>query len=117
MKNKKDVQKEISTIENTPQVEINEMKPAAWRSTKKKLELLRTMVKYLDTNPTEAFVESEIKRLEKTVSSKMKEFDVSHYEEAGMAKKEITKLKKAHEAMYGLGKLRTQVRNLRVLLK
>lgn len=117
MKNLKDVQKEISVIENTLSVEIREMKHSVWKRQLKKLALLRIFITYLETNPTEDFIKSEIKRLEKVVSAKSKEFDATPLEKKGVPKKEVTKMRKAHEASYGLGKMRTQVRNLRMLLK
>lgn len=119
MKNLTDVQKEIRAIENTPKVEIAEMKPVEWRKKLKELELLRTLAKYLETYPTEAFVKAEISRLEKIVSSKVKIFDEAKvdYIEKGLAPKEIAKLKTKHESLYDLKKMRTQIRNLRTLLK
>lgn len=119
MKNLNDVQKEIRAIENLSTAEIAEMKNATWKRMKKKLELLRLLVIYLETNPTEEFVKAEIKRVESIVSEKTKVFDFrkAEYIELGVAPKEITKLKNKHESLYDIKKMRTQVRNLRMLLK
>lgn len=116
MKTINDVKKEIGVIENLPKVEILEMKPVVWRRLKKKLELLRILVIYLETNPTEQFVLSEMKRLEKLISAKMKEFAKDELVEKGVSAKEITKLKNKHEAKYDLKKMRTHVRTLRLLI-
>lgn len=96
-------------------VEIKEMKPAAYRRILKRLSLLRLMVKYLETGPTEEFVLAEIKRCENLVSVKMKEFRSDEY--ADLPKKEVSKLKKAHENKYDLSKYRTQIRTMRLLFK
>jgi|GEM_PF-3077258 len=119
MKNITDVKKEISSIENLSQVDIDEMKGATWRRLKKKLALLRLLINYLETNPTEEFVKSEIARIEKTVSNKMDEWDKERevYVSKGVVAKEINKLKNKYESMYDLKKMRTQVRNLRILIK
>ena len=117
MKNLENVKREIGDIENTSKVEIKEMKPTTWRKQLKKLELLRLLLKYIETSPTEKFVRDEIERLEFTITLKSQEFDSSKYEERSVPKKEISKLKKAHEAIYGLSKMRAQVRTLRMLLK
>ena len=115
MKNKQDIQKEISAIENLSSTDIEEMKPSAWKRLQKKLELLRLFVIYLETHPTEEFVRSEIARIEMIVSAKMLLFNPEAYED--LPKKEVSKLRLKHEAMYDIKKMRSQVRNMRMLLK
>lgn len=86
---------------------------------KKRLEILRLLVNYLETSLTEAFVKSEISRLERVMSAKIKIFDDKKegYIEKGLTPKQISGLKSKHEALYDIKKMRTHVRNLRILLK
>lgn len=115
MKNIHDLKQEIGRIENMSRTEINEMKPAQYKRVLKYLSLLRLMVIYLESGPTEVFVKSEIKKNERIITAKMQLFDESDYEK--LTKKEVSKLKAAHEKTYDIKKMRQHVRNLRILLK
>lgn len=80
---------------------------------------LRWTLKYLETQPTDNFVKSEIERVEGIVIAKSSEFqkvsEEREYEK--LVKKEVSKLKKEFEKQYNIPKLRTQIRNLRFVLK
>jgi len=109
MKNIADVKKEIKNAENTS---LADMKPAEISRHKKKLELLRFTLKYLETNPPADFMVNELGRLERIITAKMLEFSAGER----LPKKEVAKLKKEHETKYGIPKLRTQLRTLRFIL-
>lgn len=115
MKNINQLKQEIKQLENISSAEIAEMKPAVYKRHLKKMELLRHLVKYLETNPTKDFIEKDTTRLETVISAKMLEFPVDDYHK--LAKKEVDKLRKEHESKYGIGKLRTQLKTLRYLLQ
>jgi hypothetical protein len=114
MKDIKTLLLEIREIENMSSVDKSELKPAALNRLKKKLELLKHLVKYLETSPSVEFIKSEIQRIEIVISAKMLEFPESDY--GRLSKKDVAKLRKEHEKQYGIPKLRNQLKTLRFLL-
>lgn len=111
MKTINDIKGEIKAIENTPVSDIKEMKPAKWKRELKRLELLRLLVIYLETNPKEEFIKSEIDRLEVIMNNRA--FDPDEFEK--LPQKEITRLRNEHETKFEIKKMRQQQKVLKYL--
>lgn len=74
---------------------------------------------YLETEPTQYFIDKEVNRL--TESIRKRESDIeetfSKPEYSKFTKPALTKLKKAREKEFSLTKLRTQLKTLKYLSK
>lgn len=104
-----DINKEIKELEGLHRDTDSKVLKRA----KKKIQLLNTCRMYLQSKPDKEFVEKEIKRLENRINLISAEF----VEPQKADKKTVTKLRKSHEAEYGVSHLRTQLRTLRIILK
>lgn len=119
MKHPSDIQAELNEITdlltNKELIELRSINKATQTKMKNKIPLLRLCLNYLKSNPTEEFIEKEIDRIENKISLRMMLFDESKFE--ALAKPVVAKLRKEHEQLHEIKKLRNQVRTLRYLVK
>jgi hypothetical protein len=105
MKTIQEIKNEIRELERTPQ---GELKSAEFKKILTKIDNLKTLVKYLETNPCEKFIEKEIERLKNRITKTQVGF-VSQWEPD-------TKYYKKERANYlkemGVPKLRQQLQSL-----
>lgn len=113
MKTIPELQKELKDVEYS--IQNDEMKPAAERKLRKRIPFLRTCIKYIETNPSQSFMKSEIEKVENKINLRMGQFCLDDYQD--LDKKTVNKLRKQHEKKYEVPHLREQVRTLRFLLK
>jgi hypothetical protein len=103
---------EIEKIKH--QIENEEMKPAAETRLRNRIKFLNQCILYIETNPPEHFVKSEIVRLDKFISTKLNAFPAERYKD--LCNKDFNKMKKEHEKMFDIPKLRIQLKTLKFLL-
>ncbi len=121
MKTVQEVKKEIEEIANTLQTEQRRrsedriFKKREVTNMKKRLALLKIVSLYLETNPTIEFLKREVDRIENCISLRMVSFVLDDAE--SKPKTFISKMRKAHEKMYDIPKLREQVKTMRFILK
>lgn len=111
MKTTKDVIKEIAEIKEV--VTTQSLKPSVSAALVNRIPILNECLMYLETNPSEEFVASEIERIEKKINNRMLDFALP---EDKVSKKEYSTLRTAHENKHEIPRLRTQVKMLRYLL-
>lgn len=104
---------ELRDIKHSIENEV--LKPAQEKRLRKRIPYIRHCIKYLESEPKESFVKSEIQKCEDKITIRMSHFVLNNVEE--LDKKTVTKLKKAHEKLHEIPKLREQVRTLRYILK
>lgn len=116
MKTIEQLKKEIFDV--TYKLQNESMKKSAETKLRNRIAFLKVCVRYVESNPDQSFCEKELKKIEDIISSKMKEFEdsISDEKKEKMSKKVLSGLRKEHEAMYGLSKLRVQMRSLRFIL-
>lgn len=112
MKTITDLKKEIFEIADVLQTQ--ELKLAQQTRLKKKILLLQHCVKVLEFMPSETYLQSQIDDLENKISRRMLLFQVDSFDH--LPKPEVAKLRKAHEALHEVPKLRKQLSALRSLL-
>lgn len=77
---------------------------------KNRIEFLKTISNYLETTPTQKFIDLEIDRLQEKIAILSNRFDPADYKDPRMAFKQ-------HEKDMGIPQLRTQLRTLRYIKK
>jgi hypothetical protein len=93
MKTIASIKKEISDIGH--QIQSTGMKKAAENRLRKRIAYLRTVILYLETNPSPSFLKQEIERVENKINLRMSGFT---FDEVGMmAKSFVSKMKRAYE--------------------
>lgn len=82
----------------------------------KQIMLLRTMIRYLETYPTEAYLQQAIDQVEQKITNRMLGFEPPARADQ-QPKSFLSNLKTAWEKANDIPHLREQVRTLRYLLK
>lgn len=91
------------------------IKKAVLNKMRKRAVFLKTCILYLESNPTPLFIRKQLDDTEAKITLRMSYFVLNNINE--LPKSTVTKLKKEHEKMYDVPKLRDQARTLRFLLK
>lgn len=113
MKQIKDVKSEISDIKHKIEAGVLDTEEKRLR---KKIPFLRKCILYLETEPREEFLKSEIDRICEMINTRIEMFKEPHNADK-LSKKDLSKLKKAHEKEWEVPKLRMQLKTLNYLLK
>lgn len=111
MKTIKSIKEEI--VEVKYRIENEEMKSAAVKRLKNRIAFLKLCIAYIETNPAKEFILSELKKVDEKIDKRMNLFVLSG--EENMTKKDVSKLRKAHEKLYEVKRLRDQLRALKFL--
>lgn len=94
----------------------DEHKPSAITRAANRRLLLLNCITYLETEPTEAFVEKQIAELEKKVIYAVSEDNFKTWVKATPGAIRLTNPRKAFESEFDLSKSRKQLRTLRYIL-
>ncbi len=113
MKTTSELHQEIKDIEYS--IRHEEMKPAVEKRLRKRIPFLKTCIAYVETNPSQTFMKSEVEKVENKIRLRMAQFSLDDYQE--LDKKTVTKLRKEHEKKYEIPHLREQLKTLKFLLK
>lgn len=113
MRTIKEMLVEIADIKHD--IETREMKKPEETRLRKRVAFLRTCIRYIETNPDENFISDQIKMVESKINLRMKGFNEDAFN--GLAKSEVSKMRRAYEKEYEIPKLRNQVKTMRFLLK
>lgn len=77
MKTISEIRVEIGSLEDT--IKTNELKPAQVTRLKNKIVYLRSIILYLETNPSEEFLKSEINKNEEKIKRRQNEIPGSAF--------------------------------------
>lgn len=113
MRTVKQVKDEIKEIEHRLQTE--ELKKAVNTKLRKRIQYLRHCIMYIETNPSPQFIKDEIKKVETKIDLRMNQFVLDGIEQ--MPKSVVAKLRREHEKMYEIPKLKEQVKTMKYILK
>ncbi|MET7253441.1 hypothetical protein [Dyadobacter fermentans] len=116
MRKSTDIKREIFDLANF-QVKLKP-EDKEFKQNKKRIEYLNECVLYLETSPTEEFLEREVKRLEANIVYIDKQFDkwLSRQHFSAQAPHQRQKSKKTFEKESGIPKLRQQLKTIEFLL-
>jgi hypothetical protein len=103
---------EIEKIKH--QIENEVMKPAAETKLRNRIKFLNQCILYIETNPPELFVKTEISKVKQKINNRMKGFPAEKY--GGMSNKDFGKMKREWEKQFEIPKLRAQLKTLQFLL-
>lgn len=97
------------------EIKNGDLKKVKENRLRKRIAYLDTCIKYLETHPDESYMKLEIGKLETKMNFRMECFKPLN--ELMLSKKDLSKMKKAHEKQYEIPKLREQIKTLRFILK
>lgn len=113
MKTITQIKKEITDIKY--RIENEEMKKAQQNRLRKQIPVLKQLIVYLEGEPTESFIKSEIEKVKAKIDRRMGLFVLDGLNPP--AKSIADKLRKEHKKKYDVPILEAQLKTLQYLLK
>jgi cobalamin biosynthesis protein CbiD len=92
-------------------------KPAQTKRLIKQMEVVDECIKYLETKPSEDFVNKEFERVKKTIELRMSGFNEQDPKLTRMSPRDVTKMRNEYKKMYDIPKLKQQLSALELLTK
>lgn len=74
MKTIKQIQNDIREIEEYIKDNLEGMSDGKLKKEKNRIQFLRNQIKYLERNPSESFIKTELKRIQSILSSKISQY-------------------------------------------
>lgn len=116
MKTISDINLEIDEIINTLKENKSILTKSETAKLKKRIGYLRTIIMYLETEPNEEFIRSNIRKLKGLLAAKESQYSywLKNVAPIGLSDK---KYKSIYKSEHNLNNVKTQIKNLEFILK